>query len=429
MSKKVMSTHPLRISMQFFADGSVRERIEQIEARMAVISTDLETRSAELNADDLSAYETEVQTLQEERRAIREKEEKRQAIRDAIGAGQTPSRVMDSFMPEQRGGGTEVDPYDTVEYRNAFMQFCKDGTPIPAELRATTTTTDVQAVIPTTTLNEIVRELKAYGGLFAEVRKLNIQGGVEIPILSLKPKASWVGETTPSADQKLTANTKVSFNYYGLECKISQSLIANVATYSTFQELFVPLAVEAMNEALDIAIISGDGSGKMLGVTKDTRVVAAQKITLTDADFTSWSAWKKKVFAKMKLKYRTGKFYMAAGTFDGYVDGMVDTNGQPIGRVNYGIADGPTQRFGGRPVELVEDNVITSYDSAGAGDVVAVFFDPKDYGVNSNMQMQVVRWTDHDTNEVKDKAIMVCDGKLIDPAGVLIILKGTTSGG
>ncbi|MCI1113975.1 phage major capsid protein, partial [Stenotrophomonas maltophilia] len=92
------------------------------------------------------------------------------------------------------------------------------------------------------------------------------------------------------------------------------------------------------------------------------------------AAFKDWSEWKKKVFAKMPLAYKAGAvFLMASGTFEGYVDGMVDANGQPIGRVNYGIATGPQERFGGKDVILVEDDVIANYDDAATGDVVAVF--------------------------------------------------------
>jgi hypothetical protein len=34
------------------------------------------------------------------------------------------------------------------------------------------------------------------------------------------------------------------------------------------------------------------------------------------------------------------------------------------------------------------------------------------------------RWLDHDTNQWVDKAILVADGKILDPNGVLIIKKG-----
>ena len=107
-----------------------------------------------------------------------------------------------------------------------------------------------------------------------------------------------------------------------------------------------------------------------------------------------------------------------------YIDGMVDKNGQPIGRVNYGIADGETYRFGGKEVLTVEDDVIANYDDAKTNDVVGVFVNLKDYAINSNMELKVVKWEDHDTNEIKNKAILICDGKLVDPNGVILIKKG-----
>lgn len=321
------------------------------------------------------------------------------------------------------------DPLDTMEYRQAFMDFCKNGTPIPAELRgdAITKTTDASAVIPTTILNEIVKELKSYGNIYAQVRKLNVQGGVEIPILSLKPTATWITADTGTSEsdkKKIQANTKVSFSYYGLECKLAQTLLVNVTTLEMFQQLFTDLAVEAIAQALDIAIIKGTGSGQPTGVTVDSRVPAGNKITLSSAEFASWADWKKKVFGKMKKSYRDGKFFMAQSTFDGYIDGMVDDQGQPIARVNYGIDAAETYRFGGKDVETVEDDVITAYDDADAGDIVAVFFKPTDYAINSNLEMQTVKWVDHDTNEVKNKVILIADGKLVDPNGVIIIKKG-----
>lgn len=330
-------------------------------------------------------------------------------------------------MQMRNGAGNNndnADPYDSKEYRTAFMNFACRGVAIPQELRATTTTTDVSAVIPTTLLHEIVKEVKSYGNLYAAVRKLSVQGGVQIPILSLKPEATWIGESTASTAQKVEAKTSVSFNYFGLECKIAQTLLASVTTLEMFQQMFVPLATEALSKALDIAIMNGTGTNQPLGITVDTRVPAGNKITLAPEEFTSWSGWKKKVFAKMKKSYRNGIFYMAQGTFDGYIDGMVDQNGQPIGRVNYGIDGAENYRFGGKVVDTVEDEVIKSYDDAAEGDVVAVFFKPTDYGLNSNLEMKVVKWVDNDTNEVKNKVTLICDGKLIDPNGVIIIKKG-----
>lgn len=330
-------------------------------------------------------------------------------------------------METRNAENKSVDRLDSHEYRTAFMNFCKNGTPIPAELRATTTTNDASAVIPTTLMHEIVKNLESYGNLYAAVRHLNVQGGVEIPVLSLKPTATWISANTgasESENQKLNANTSITFSYYGLECKIAQTLLANVTTLEAFQSLFVPLATEAMAKALDVAIIKGTGAGQPLGVTKDTRVPAKNVVTLTAEEFTSFAAWKQKVFGAMKKSYRNGTFYMAQSTFDGYIDGMVDSVGQPVGRVNYGIDGAENYRFCGKNVETVEDDVITAYDDAATGDVVAVFFKATDYGINSNLEMKTVKWIDNDTNEVKMKTILICDGKLIDANGVVIVKKG-----
>ena len=326
------------------------------------------------------------------------------------------------------------DVYATEEYRKAFMNFVKRGTPIPEEFRqdAVTTTTDASAVIPTTILNEIIEQKSVYGNLFDEVRHLNIQGGVQIPILSLKPTATWITANTGTKEsdlQKIEANTSVSFSYYGLECKVAQTLLSATVSLAAFESQFARLSAEAMRKALDIAIMNGDGSGEPLGITNDIRVPNANKITLSPTDIASWTQWKKKVFAKMAKAYRNGKFYMSQATFDGYIDGMVDENGQPIGRVNYGIDGDERYRFGGKIVDTVENDVIKAYDDASTGDVIAVFLVPTDYGFNSNMQMTAKKWVDEDTNTIKYKNILIGDGKLIDPYGVLIIKKGAAAGG
>lgn len=329
----------------------------------------------------------------------------------------------------------ENDVLDSEEYKEAFMNFACRGVKIPEKfqdaikgklMNAATSVSDTTAVIPTTTMKEIIDEMKDHGELYNRVRKTNVQGGLEIPILNLAPTASWVTEDEASTDQKVQANTKITFSYYGLECKIAQTLLANVVDFAEFTAMFVPMAVEAILSALDKGIIAGTGSGQMTGVTKDSRVPAANVIEMTEEEVGSWKAWKEKVFAKMKKKYRNGVFIMAQGTFDANIDSMVDSTGQPIGRVNYGITDGETYRFGGKEVMTVEEDILESFTAASNGEVFAVFMNLKDYIINTNMQMRVDRWRDNDNNKEKVKVTMVCDGKLADANGVLIIKKKVT---
>ncbi len=340
-------------------------------------------------------------------------------------------QIIDVAGGNQTDRKEKEDIFDTAEYKDVFMEYVCRGIMIPEKYRNAaekTTTTDAGAVIPTTTVREIIKELKSYGNIYAKVRKLNVQGGVQFPILTLKPTATWIGEGA-SEGKKIKADEKVSFSYYGLECKISQSLLASVVTFEEFQNEFVALATEAIVIALEKAIINGTGTGQPLGILKDTRIKSGNVIQLTEEELGNWQAWKKKVFAKMKKSYRNGEFFMAQSSFDGYIDAMTDTTGQPIGRVNYGIDGGETYRFGGKTVETVEEDILPDFGAAEAGDVVAVFTKLSDYAINSNMKMTAVKWIDHETNEVKNKVMIIADGKLLDPNGTLIIKKKATPTG
>ena len=320
-------------------------------------------------------------------------------------------------QPQKR----EEDPSDSVEYRTAFMNFICRNVPISAELREATNTVDASAVIPKTIVSEIVKKLESYGNIFAKVRKLNVQGGVSIPILDLKPTAKWIDETLASEDQKLKANSSITFSYFGVECKLAQSLLVNITTLDVFQNEFINLATEAIVKAVEIAIFNGTGTNQPLGILKDSRV--KNVVTLSTADFGTWEGWHK-VKGQIKKAYRNGCFVMNQSTFDGNIDGMVDKNGQPIARVNYGIDSEEKYRFMGKEVETVEDDILTAYEDAKTGDVVAVFINLSDYAINTNMDMTATKWVDNDTNKIKNKVMMIIDGKLIDTNGVVLIKKG-----
>ena len=391
---------------------------------------------------DLAARQQEAQGLQSkegvtevelnsklaEIKTVKAKIEMQKTIDEGKNFNESGQEVVAKADPPAKPK-THAERLASMEYRQAFMDYIKSGKVSPAleikSLDAVTTTTDAGAVIPSTILQEIISKVESYGQVFARVRKLAVKGGITVPILALKPTATWISESTVSDRKNVDLSGKISFTYFGLECKIATSILADTVTIDQFESIMVTLIGEAMTKALDLAIISGVGTTSPLGITKDTRVPAGQVVTISSADFQDWSAWKKKVFAKMPLSYKGGAtFLMASGTFEGYIDGMTDANGQPIGRVNYGITNGPQESFGGKTVIQVEDDVISPYDDAATGDVVAIYCNLNNYAINSNMSMTTFRYLDQDTNEYVNKAILIADGKLIDPNGVVVIKKG-----
>lgn len=400
--------------------------IEQLEERRAAILAELDGES-EFTAEQLR---TEAGLCANEIAARNAAIELRNATVAELTGGSGVVIATSQREPEERCD----DIYDTAEYRQAFMDYVRMGTAIPAQYREGTTTTtptnqttmstDVGSVIPTTLLNRIIAEMDTYGNIWAKVTKTNVKGGVDIPTMDMKPTATWVGEGA-STDQKLETEDAISFKYYGLECKIAQSLLVATVTLSAFEAKFVELATEAMIKALETSIIKGTGTGQPTGITKDSRITNVIELTLDE--LADWEAWHKKVKANIKKAYRNGEFIMAQSSFDGYIDGMVDKNGQPVARVNYGINGEESYRFMGKTVETVEETLLPYFEDAANGDVVAIFGKLSDYMVNSNMQMTTTKWFDHDENKVKNKCLLIADGKVADPFGfVLIKLKVTT---
>lgn len=330
------------------------------------------------------------------------------------------------------------DPYGTIEYRTAFKNYVQRGTPIPAELiqRAggdpgPTVAADLGMIIPTTIMNEFIKKVsKVYGQLYSKVRKLNIQGGVKFPISDLKANFKWITETTVSARQKAgDIKEYIEFSYNIGEIRVSQTLLSQVVTLSLFEEEIVRIMTEAYVEAMDKGIIAGTGQGQMLGILKDTRVTSQKGhiIEFTDAEFSDWEKWRKKLFAIIPLSKRgQGEFIFTAGTVESNLLTMKDANNRPVFReaTDLNVGESATSgRFYGREVTMVEPDIVADFDSANTGDVVGVYWIPNDYAINTNLAFGMKRYFDEEKNEWVNKGLTIVDGKIVDPQGCYIIKK------
>ncbi|AQS03517.1 phage major capsid protein [Clostridium beijerinckii] len=396
--------------------------LKEIASRKAELRTMLEDPKA-----DLVAIEKELRELNEMQNQIETRE---RLIKEAgeINAGKAGEK-RETFIPGVKKEVVEEreDKYSTLEYRKAFMNYARTGV-ISEELRAdsTTMTTDIGAVIPTTIMNEVVQKLKSYGQIYSRIRKTAFKGGVKIPTASVKPKATWKSEGTLSEKQKKEIKTYIEFSYYKLQCRVATSLEADTVSLPVFEATIASDMAEAIVVAIEISVIKGDGVGEPKGIlAHTTEIPEAQQITISSTDIGKWDKWKKNVFAKIPLAYEgNGIWIMTKATFEGYIDGMVDNNGQPIARTNYGITGSPVRRFGGYDVLCVEADYLPNYENAEADAVFALFVDLNEYIFNSNLQMTMKRYFDENTDEWIDKATLIGDGKLRDANGVLLIKKG-----
>lgn len=408
-------------------------RLKEIEARLAQIKGELTTRAAELTEAEIAALETEVTALQEERAALQAAAEKRKALLEKIANGEpvegdggetAPVNVLRNFKPTENSDG-DGDKYGSLAYRKAFMQYVCRGAKIPAEYRAdaVSKTTDVGAVIPTTVLNQIVEKLESTGMILALVTRTAYKGGVGIPVSTVKPVATWVNEGAGSEKQKkdIKKDGMITFAYHKLRCAVAVSLEVDTMAMSAFETLLINNIVEAMTKAIEQAIIDGDGTGKPKGILQET---PADGQTIDSAA----PAYADLINAEAALPqaYENGAVWcMSKKTFMQYY-GLTDANGQPIGRVNYGIAGKPERTLLGRPVVCCD--YVKSYAATLAtGTAFAFLFNFKDYVLNTNYAMGVKRYEDNDTDDTVTKGVMLADGKVVDKNSLVVIQKLKTA--
>lgn len=328
----------------------------------------------------------------------------------------------------------EEEPYSSTEYRQAFKEYVQRGTPISADVlkraggdNGSTVSKDIGAIIPKTIMDEFIKEVsKVYGQVYSKVRKLNIKGGVKFPVSKLKAKFSWISETTVSNKQKAgDIKDYVEFSYNVGEIRVSETLLAQIVSLPVFESEITRIMVEAYVETMDKVIIAGTGVGQPLGVTKDSRVTNV--VEFTAAEFSNWTAWRKKLFANIPLAKRgQGEFLFTAATVEANLLTMVDDNNRPIFKEategNIGESDG-VGRFYGRNVTLVEPDVLADFETAESGDVVGIYWIPNDYAINTNLEFGMKRYFDDNTNEYINKGITIVDGKILDPSGCYLIKK------
>lgn len=429
----------------------------------------LQKRKSDLTARALASQDaTEVRSINEQledvNAEIAETQEEIDALQDDDPAGDPADPAVDDPKQRQqvpanaqvRGGnpmaaynlgtGTNTQqrentsPYATMEYRQAFMAYVQRGTPIPADLIARaggdqgpSVTADIGAIIPETIMNEFIKEVsKVYGQIYAKVRKLNVRGGVKFPISKLKANFKWITETTVSGRQKAgDIKDFVVFEYNIGEIRVSETLLAQVVSLPMFESEITRIMVEAYVEMMDKVIISGTGEGQPLGITVDPRVTGNTKniIEMTEAEFSDWTAWRKKLFAVVPLSKRgQGEFLFPSSTVESYLLTMKDDNNRPLFKEATDLSVGNTAgRFFGRNVDLVEPDVVGDFATAAAGDVVGIFWVPNDYAINTNLQFGMKRWFDDENNEWVNKGLTIVDGKILDVSGCYLIKKKATS--
>ncbi len=394
--------------MKKFLEKLLAKRKAELKA--AQIRFDACTDVAEVRelGETLSALKSEIEDVEAQLRDLEEggnngNDEGAQANSDEPDdegrSGVPADAILRNGAVVASFGTAVANDEGNIAYRSAFMDFVLRGTPIPAELRANenTLTSDVQSVIPTELVNQIIEKFDNVGMILPLINKTSYAAGVEIPISTVKPVASWIAEGATSGRQKKTTG-KISFTYYKLRCEISMTMETGTMALAAFEAKFVENVAKAMVYAIENAVINGTGSGQPTGILK-AEVPEGQAITGT-LSFAKLA----EVEGVIPVEYETGsKWCMNKKTF-AKIQGLSDAQGHPIARLNYGIGGALERTILGRDVVItpyMEDNKTFVYDFA-------------DYTLNTIYDMGISKKQDWETEDLLTKAVMSVDGKVVD---------------
>ena len=305
---------------------------------------ELETRAAQIGEEIDGNADADVDALNIELKGIKEA---RDNLANRADAKRTLS-VLETMRTEKRDAFNAENVFESAEYRSAFYKTMLNQKLSEAETRAFAlgmevaekrndaynTASNSAAVLPTATLNEIIKKARTIGGLLGECRAFNVPTKISIPIGTPASKAAWHTEAAAVESENVTL-ASVAFDGYEIMKVFSISEKVRKMSISAFESYLVDELTACVMELLGYALINGDGDGegtgletgvtwvKTAGATKNEVEVAAAT-DLTYADIVS-------VVSLLKRGYAAGaKWAMNNKTLYTYFYGMVDDTGRPL---------------------------------------------------------------------------------------------------
>ena len=359
------------------------------------------------------------------------------------GTAQRNAAIINSFAmlkpptsePEHRDA-----PHSTMEYRTAFMNYVRTGemsNVLKIEKRTNdfNIAADVGVMMPETVIQSIIKGVEeVYGQLYSRVRKTDVPGGVKYPIGSFGATFNRITETTKSDRQsggEVTGYVEFTSNIG--EIRLAKTLLASVLSVPVFETELSKTIVEAYVKAMDTEIMTGNSANNQCeGILTEAakasgRIPATNIISFTAAEMADWEKWQKKLFAIVPLSMRklSPEFVMTAHTYESNIKTLKDSNNRPLFTETFNPVDGAEiARFKGKNVVFVEDDILKNFDDATNNEYFGMYWVPEQaYAINTNLEFYVTRYFDHETNQYVDKAIVINDGKVLDPKYLYLLKK------
>lgn len=305
-----------------------------------------------------------------------------------------------------------TDTHAAPEYRTAFYKTLMGRELTDAESRAYTaaqaekradafnTLSTSAAVVPTATLNEVVKQARGVNGLFNEIRLFSVPNNLSVPVGTPGDAASWHTEGA-AVERKNVTTAAVTFTGRELIKVLSMSAAVKRMDISAFERYITDELKAGIADAIGAAIVSGTGSGQPTGILSGVTWTAKNRIQTNALTADNLLA----AIALLPAGYAAGaKFAMSTAALFGSIYPLKDGIG------NYLFTD--NERGGMRRLfgfEIVLD------DNIPAGTILLGNF--RYYGVNipQGVAVEVSRESGFTSGLIDFRALCIADGKPIVP--------------
>lgn len=378
---------------------------------------EIERRAAEIKGTIETDPEADVASLNVEISGLKQAKANLTDTGDAQGETRA-AKVISSGDFETRAASFEATRGDVVaspEYRSAFYKRLQ-GKELNAHERAAmdraeaekradsfSSSTDAAAVLPTTTLNEIVSKARKEGGVLSVARGFNVPTKVAVPVATPATAAEWHTEgATVDADKPSLAS--VTFDPNEIIKVFSVSAKVRKMSVQAFESYLTDELAACVMECVANSLVNGTGTDQGTGVIPGVTWDATNSATVAEDAFTFGTVTA--LMAMLKRGYSKGAtFAMNNATLYKYVYGLMDSAGNPTYVVD--PREGQTGKF------LGYDTVVDDYLADG----VILFGNFKYLGYNMPDGIAVESSTQSSfrSGKVDYRALAIADTEVIVP--------------
>ncbi|MDD5967656.1 MAG: phage major capsid protein [Blautia sp.] len=298
---------------------------------------EIETRAAEIKqlvttdpAADMETLNIEISGLQQAKANLEERS------RNFSQSSFIPLASM-NFNNKASQEPKNGDVYASQEYRSAFFKSLLGRDLSQAEQTAMNraqmerrsndfvSTSNAAAIIPTQTLNEIIRKARTMGGIFSACRAFNMPSKIAIPVGTPSDKAAWHTEGA-AVNSENNVPATVSFGAYEILKVFSISAAAETMTISAFENYLTDELAACVMATIEDSLVNGTGVSQGTGLLNTSGITSATytKAGITYKDLVT-------IVPKLKRGYAAGaKWAMNNATLYNQIYGLVDANKRPV---------------------------------------------------------------------------------------------------